>query len=92
MYLVASVRLSVRPFVRPSVRPSVCPSVRPSVTALAAEPLVARLCRVQQRTKKSHYQSQVFVCVSSYLTDAVDRLLIQVTLGLGLILRALSDN
>ena len=60
---LGSVRLSVRPSVyalgnvhpsvRPSVRPSVCLSVRPSVTA--------RLCRVQQRAKKSHYQSEVFV-------------------------------
>ncbi len=26
--------------------------------------LGARLCRVHQRAKKSHYQSKVFVCVS----------------------------
>ena len=38
--------------------------------------LGARLCRMQQRAKKGHYQSQVFVCVSSYRADAVDRLLI----------------
>ncbi len=38
--------------------------------------LGARLCRVQQRAKKSHYQSEVFVCVSSNRADAVDRLLI----------------
>ncbi len=38
--------------------------------------LGARLCRVQQRAKKSHYQSYVFVCVSSNRVDAVDRLLI----------------
>ena len=29
-----------------------------------------------QRAKKSRYQSEVFVCVSTYPTDAVDRLLI----------------
>ena len=38
----------------------------------------AGLCRVQQRAKKSHYQSKVFVCVSSNRVDAVDRLLILV--------------
>ncbi len=38
--------------------------------------LGARLCRVQQIAKKSHYQSMMFVCVSSNRTDAVDRLLI----------------
>ncbi len=31
--------------------------------------------RVQQRAKKSPYQSRVFVCVSSNRADAVDRLL-----------------
>ncbi len=39
-------------------------------------PLGARLCRVQQRAKKSHYQSKVFVCVSNNRADAVDWLLI----------------
>ena len=34
-----------------------------------------RLCRVQQRAKKSRYQSEVFVCVSTHCRDAVDRLL-----------------
>ena len=38
--------------------------------------LGARLCRVQQRARKSNYQSKVFVCVSSNRADAVDRLLI----------------
>ncbi len=50
--------------VRPSVCPSVCPSVRPSVRPLTAEPFDLRpwilVCR-----KKSHYQSEVFVCVST---------------------------
>ncbi len=32
--------------------------------------------RVQQRAKKSHYQSRVFVCVSNNRADVVDRLLI----------------
>ncbi len=63
MYLVASVRLSVRPSVRPS--------------ALSRLILGARLCRVRQRAKKSHYQSKVFVCVSNSRADAVDRLLIE---------------
>ena len=36
----------------------------------------ARLCRVQQRAKKTHYQSEVFVCVSSNHADVVDWLLI----------------
>ncbi len=45
-----------------SVRPSVCPT--------------SRLCRVQQRAKKSNYQSMEFVCVSNSRADAVDRLLI----------------
>ncbi len=51
-----------------SVRPSVRPSVRLSVSA--------RLCRVRQRAKKSHYQSEEFVCVPNSRADAVDRLLI----------------
>ena len=38
--------------------------------------LGARLCRVQQRAKKSHYQSRMFVCVSNDRADAVDRVLI----------------
>ncbi len=38
--------------------------------------LGAQLYRVQQRAKKTHYQSRVFVCVSNYLADAVDLLLI----------------
>ena len=55
------------PFYRPrSEEDNVLGSVRPSV----------RLCRVQQRAKKSYYQSRVFVCVSSNRMDAVDRLLI----------------
>ncbi len=68
MYLVASVHLSVRPF------------VRLSVSALTAEPfdlLGARLCRVRQRAKKSHYQAKVFVCVSNSRMDAVDRLFVK---------------
>ncbi len=48
---------------------SVCPSVRQSI-------LGARLCRVQQRAKKSDYQSAEFVCVSNCRADAADRLLI----------------
>ncbi len=51
--------------VRLSVRLSVCPSV----SALTAEPF-------DQKAKKSHYQSKVFVCVSNSRADAVDRLLI----------------
>ena len=43
---------------------------------MLAEVGVTRLFRVQQRAKKSHYQSRVFVCVSSDRADAVDRLLI----------------
>ncbi len=49
-----------------STRPSVCLFVCLFVCALLSEPfdlLGARLCRVQQRAKKSHYQSKVFVCV-----------------------------
>ncbi len=38
--------------------------------------LGAWLCRVQQRAKKSHHQSEVFVCVLNNRTDAADRLLI----------------
>ena len=48
--------------VRPSVRPSVCPFVCLSVCRLIA--------------RKSHYQSKMFVCVSTNRADAVDRLLI----------------
>ena len=48
-----------------SVLPSVCSSVSPSV----------RECK-EQRAKKSHYHTEVLVCVSSYHADAVDRLLI----------------
>ena len=64
-------------------------SVRPSVCALNVmgqghgqicgtqwSILGARLCRVQQRAKKSHYQSKVFVCVLNNRADGVDRLLI----------------
>ncbi len=44
---------------------------------------------MQQRAEKSHYQSKVFVfvsssvCVSSSCADAVDRLLIYFVIGLG---------
>ena len=43
-------------------------SVRPSD--------LSRLNRVQQRAKKSHYQSTEFVCVSNCRADVVDRFLI----------------
>ncbi len=33
--------------------------------------LGARLCRVQQITKRSRYQSRTFVCVSNNCADAV---------------------
>ena len=36
----------------------------------------ARLCRVHKRAEKSHYQSEVFVCVSNNCAEAVDQLLI----------------
>ncbi len=39
-------------------------SIRPSVSTLTAE-------------KRSHFQSEVFVCVSTNRADAVDRLLIK---------------
>ncbi len=70
---------------------SVCLSIRPYVCQCAisrlkvkvkgpgqGQILGARLCRVQQRTKKSNYmyQSRVFVCLSNNHADAVDRLLI----------------
>ena len=42
----------------------------------AAVDIGAWLCGVQQRAKKIHYQSRVFVCVSNNRTDAVDWLLI----------------
>ncbi len=58
---------------------SVCPSVCLSFRSLLAEP---RLCRVQQRAKKSDYQSAEFVCVSNCRADAVDRLLILHEVGL----------
>ncbi len=48
-------------------------SVRPSVRPLTAEPFDLR---VVQRAKRSHYQSEVFVCVSNNHADAVDQLLI----------------
>ena len=54
-------------------------SVCPSVTALSKEQrrgsVRPSVC-LQQRAKKSRYQSEVFVCVSTYRVDAVDRLLI----------------
>ncbi len=52
-------------------------SVHLSVSALTAEPfdLRPRLCRVQQRVKKSHYQSVEFVRVSNSHADVVDWLL-----------------
>ena len=40
--------------------------------------LGARLCQVQQRAKKSHYQSKMLVCVSTNRADAVDGLLLEV--------------
>ncbi len=40
--------------------------------------LGARLCHVQHRAKKTHYQSKVFVCVSNNHADVVDRLLINI--------------
>ena len=36
--------------------------------------LGARLCRVQQRATRSHYQSKIFVCASTNCADAVDQL------------------
>ena len=45
-------------------------SVCPSVTALIISP------RCLKRAEKSHFQSEVFVCVSTNRADAVDRLLI----------------
>ena len=53
-----------------SVHPSVCRFV-----CRGSPPL----CQVQQRAKKSRYQSKMFVCVSTYSTDAVDRILIFVS-------------
>ena len=54
-------------FYRPQSKgDNVLGNVRPSV----------RLSVGQQRARKSHYQSRVFVCVSSNRTDAVDWLLI----------------
>ncbi len=50
---------------------SVCPSVRPYVCLSVS----ARLCRVQQRARESHNQSEEFVCVSNNRADAVDLLL-----------------
>ncbi len=52
-----------------SVRLSVCPSVRLRSHGWT-------ICRVQQRVKRSHYQSVEFVCVSNSRADAVDWLLI----------------
>ncbi len=43
--------------------------------------LGARLCKVQQRANKSHYQSKVFVYVSNNHADAVDQLLINFELN-----------
>ena len=60
MYLVASVRLSVT-------------TLTAEVRFLACS---GQLCRVQQSAKNSHYQSKLFVCVSSNHADAVDWLLI----------------
>ena len=69
MYLVASVS--------PSVRLSVRQSALSRLNRLTYDlDLGARLCRVQQRAKRSHYQSEVFVCVSHNRVYAVDRLLI----------------
>ncbi len=52
MHLVASVCLSVRP--------SVCPFVR----ALMAEPFRGSALPSAAKSKKSHYQFKLFVCVS----------------------------
>ncbi len=54
MYLVASDR--------PSVCPSVCQCALSRLNCLGA-----RLCQVQQRAKKGHYQSKEFVCVDLYI-------------------------
>ncbi len=56
-----------------SVRPSVCLSVR-------SLPL-SWLNRVQQRAKRGHYQSEVFVCVLNNRADAVDRHLISIKIN-----------
>ncbi len=67
-----------------SVRPSVCPSVRPSVRLSVCmselsclnrfiSPRCLSVCRPIAR--RSHYQSKMFVCVSTNRADAVDRLL-----------------
>ncbi len=55
---------------------SVCPSVCTQIFGAQRLILGARLCRVQQRAKKSHNQSEDFVCVSNNRADAVDQLLI----------------
>ena len=74
-------------------------SVRQFVCALTAEPFdlrPSRLCRVQPRAIRAHYQSKVFVSVCNYLAyadnheDAVDRLLISG--GICYINRALSNR
>ncbi len=54
-------------------------SVRLSVCMSKLSCLGARLCRVQQRAKRSHYQSKMFVCVSTYCADAVDWLLLNIS-------------
>ena len=66
-----------------SICPFVCPSVRALMTKLFD--LGARLCKVQQRAKESHYQSKVIVSMSviqrayaDICGDVVNWLLIQV--------------
>ncbi len=60
----------------PSKGDNVLGSVRLSV-GVQRSILGARLCRVQQRAKKSDYQTTVFVCVLNNCMDAVDQLLIK---------------
>ena len=67
-----------------SVRPFVCQG---QLSGTQRSILGARLCRVQQRAKKSHYQSRVFVSVSNNRADAVDRLLIHHTVSPGTCLK-----
>ncbi len=65
--------------VRPSVRPSLCLSK--SNLWRAAVDIRGSALPSATKSKESRYQSEEFVCVSTYCADAVDRLLIIGTFG-----------
>ena len=62
--------------VRPSVHPSVCPPVS-ALTPGQVPMFGVQWWNKNEKNREGHYQSEVFVCVSTISRGCVDRLLIQ---------------